>query len=120
MDRKSRFETRLLTTNYLRFRLLQPANLVILLILFSASNSFSQTRINLTDFGLTKNSPSNASTAIQAAIKACSRKTNAILVLPGGRIDVWPEGSFQRELYISNCTEDDTLSKEKHIAFLFD
>ncbi|MGZ3853547.1 MAG: alpha-1,3-galactosidase-related protein [Flavisolibacter sp.] len=94
--------------------------MVILLLLFNVSNSFSQTRINLTDFGLTKNSPSNAATAIQAAIKACSRKTNAILVLPGGRIDVWPEESFKRELYISNCTEDDTLSKEKHIAFLFD
>ena len=31
-----------------------------------------------------------------------------------------PKDAEQREIYISNCTETDTLSKLKHIAFLFE
>lgn len=33
---------------------------------------------------------------------------------------MWPEGAPKKELYISNCTENDTLSKVKGIAFLFE
>ena len=76
--------------------------------------------IRATDFGVKLNSYENSVVGIQKAINACESKNNAILVLPGGRIDIWPEGAVKRELYISNCTEDDTLSKVKNIAILFE
>ena len=58
----------------------------------------------------------NASPAIRKAVEACIRTGARVLSLPGGRIDLWPEGAVEKELYISNATEDDTLSKVKHIA----
>lgn len=64
----------------------------------------------------TPNTFTNASPALRKAVEACIRTKAKVLSLPGGRIDLWPEGSFQKELYISNATEDDTLSKQKHIA----
>ncbi|RQO65239.1 alpha-1,3-galactosidase A [Pedobacter sp. KBW06] len=93
---------------------------VLCFLLLSAISSIAQTRINAVDFGLKKNSFENAALAIQKAIHACKKEKNAVLVLPGGRIDVWPEGSAKRELFVSNCTEDDTLSKVKNIAFLLE
>ena len=58
----------------------------------------------------------NASAALRKAVEACIATGAKVLSLPGGRIDLWPEGAVQKELYISNATEDDTLSKVKHIA----
>ena len=80
----------------------------------------SQTVIKAADFGVKTNSFENASMAIRKAIAACKEKDSAVLLLPGGRIDIWPEGATDRELYISNSTEDDTLSKVKKIAFAFE
>jgi polygalacturonase len=82
--------------------------------------ALGQRVIQASDFGVKANSFKNAALPIQRAIAACKAAGNATLLLPGGRIDVWPEGAEKRELYISNCTEDDTLSKIKTIAFLFD
>jgi hypothetical protein len=62
----------------------------------------------------------NSATAIRASIEAVQQEHATVLKLPGGRIDVWPDGSFKKELYISNSTEDDTLSKVKSIAFLLE
>lgn len=72
------------------------------------------------DFGVKSNSFENASAGMKKAIDYCKNKTDVTLILPGGRIDLWPEGSTRQELYISNATEDDTLSKAKHIAMLFE
>lgn len=82
--------------------------------------SYSQTVIKAVEFGVKKNSFTNAAGSIQRAINACKNKSNTVLLLPGGRIDVWPEDAAKRELYISNCTENDSLSKVKNIAFLFE
>lgn len=79
-----------------------------------------QTKILAKDFGVKPNSFINASPAIRKAVESCSGKSNVIIELPGGRIDLWPEGSFRKELYISNSTEADTLSKVKNIAFLLE
>ncbi|HEX5025969.1 MAG TPA: hypothetical protein VFV68_11895, partial [Agriterribacter sp.] len=76
--------------------------------------------VALADFGVRANSFENASAAVTKAIAFCKTKKNVTLVLPGGRIDLWTEGSEKRELYISNSTEDDSLPKVKHIAFLMD
>jgi hypothetical protein len=89
-------------------------------LLFATEDSFSQTVVSASDFGVHSNSFENAAPGIQKAIAACKAKEHSVLLLPGGRIDIWPEGTEKRELYISNCTENDTLSKVKNIAFLFE
>lgn len=76
--------------------------------------------VSLTDFGVKPNSFENASAGVKKAIEFCKVKSAHTLVLPGGRIDLWPENANKQELYISNSTEDDTLSKVKNIGFLFD
>lgn len=76
--------------------------------------------IHASEFGVKPNTFSDMARGIQQAINACKSKNNAILVLPAGRIDIWPQLTEKREMYISNCTEDDTLSKVKSIAFLFE
>lgn len=96
----------------------------ILIIFFSLfitlSSVFGQTVIHASDYGVRSNSFENASTAVPKAIDACKGKRDAVLMLPGGRIDIWREGATKRELYISNSTEDDDLPKVKNIAFLFE
>src|SRR6188768_2358281 len=97
------------------------AILIFFLSLFiSLTSIFSQTVVYASDHGVRSNSSENASTAIQKAIDACKEKKDAVLILPGGRIDIWPEGAAKRELYISNSTENDELPKVKNIAFLFE
>lgn len=83
-------------------------------------NYHNEETVNASDFGVKPNSFENASAGIKKAIEYCRQKPNVTLLLPGGRIDLWPEGAYQKELYISNATESDTLSKVKNIAFLFD
>jgi hypothetical protein len=90
------------------------------ILLLTTGRLFSQTVIKASDFGVHANSFENAATGMQNAINACRTNDSSILLLPGGRIDIWPDGAEKRELYISNCTEDDTLSKVKNIAFLFE
>ncbi len=67
-------------------------------------------------YGVVPNSFTNASPALRKAVEACIRTGAKVLSLPGGRIDLWPAGAVQKELYISNATENDTLSKQKCIA----
>jgi hypothetical protein len=93
---------------------------LLLATLIGSISGYGQTKISVTDFGVKPNSFTNAGTAIRNAIESCSGKSNVIIELPGGRIDIWPEGAFKRELYISNSTENDTLSKVKNIAFLLE
>ncbi len=88
--------------------------LIQLLILFSVSG-FS-VEIELTDFGVKPWSFENASPAIAKALESVRGRENVVLKFPGGRIDLWPEGAVKKELYISNTTEDDTLSKVKNLA----
>lgn len=76
--------------------------------------------IKVTQFGVKPNSYQNASKGISEALKKCSGRKNVVVQLPGGRIDLWPEDSVKKEIYISNATESDTLSKIKNIGFFFD
>jgi len=107
------------TMKQIKFYILK--NLLLLLSGFAISLTLNgQTTILATDFGVKPNSFVNASPAIRKAVESCSGKSNVILQLPGGRIDIWPEGAFKKELHISNSTENDTLSKVKNIAFLLE
>lgn len=76
--------------------------------------------IKVAQFGVKSNSYQNASKGISEALKKCSGKQNVVVQLPGGRIDLWPEDSVKKEIYISNATESDSLSKVKNIGFFFD
>lgn len=105
--------------NPIKFIILK--NLFLLLVIFSTSFTLlGQTTILASDFGVKQNSFTNASPGIRKAIESMKGKTNVTLQLPGGRIDIWPDGAFKKELYISNSTENDTLSKVKNIAFLLE
>lgn len=95
--------------------------LVLTCVLLLGSHVVSGQRIiKASDYGVRPNSYENAASGIRRALEACQAGDGAVLVLPGGRIDIWPEGAVKRELYISNCTESDTLSKVKSIAFVFE
>ncbi len=94
--------------------------LCIILTSFFSFPVYSQVIINASDFGVKSNSTQDMAIPVQNAIAACKTKKNAILVLPGGLINIWPKEAAKRELYISNSTEDDTSSKWKNIAFLFE
>ena len=99
------------------------SSLISLVILFGIqSGPYAQNAeiIRLSDFGARSNSFLNAAPAIQKAIRACKSKSNATLLLPGGRIDIWPDGAVKRELYVSNSTEDDKQPKLKNIAFFLE
>lgn len=76
--------------------------------------------IKVTQFGVKSNSYLNASKGIKQALEKCKNKQNVVIQLPGGRIDLWPEDAVKKEIYISNSTESDTLSKVKNIGFFFD
>ena len=92
----------------------------ITVMLIGSSPVFSQKIINLADYGVVSDSYQNASPAIVRAIKDANGADSCIIRFPGGRIDIWPEGAERREYYISNATEDDTLSKEKTIGMVFE
>lgn len=87
-------------------------SILILSFAFPAVSS----EVNLTDFGARPWSFENASPAIVKALESAKGQENIVLKFPGGRIDLWPEGAVKKELYISNTTEDDSLSKVKNLA----
>ncbi|MDO3627530.1 right-handed parallel beta-helix repeat-containing protein [Mucilaginibacter sp. BT774] len=89
-------------------------------LLLCTQHALSQTVVKASDYGVKSNSFQDAASGIRKAIETCNAKKSAVLLLPGGRIDIWPEKAVKRELYISNCTENDTLPKVKSIAFLFE
>lgn len=100
--------------------LLNRLVIIFFSLFITLTGAFGQTVIHASDHGVRSNSFENASTAVQKTIDACKAKGDAVLLLPGGRIDIWPERATRRELYISNSTEDDDLPKVKNIAFLFE
>jgi len=93
---------------------------ITFLAFIQSASAFGQKIILAADFGVKPYSFENASPGIRRAIEACKSLKDVTLLLPSGRIDLWPEGAVKRELYISNSTEDDTLSKVKNIGFFIE
>lgn len=58
--------------------------------------SCSADTVSASEFGVKPNSFENASPGIRKAIAACKGKENITLILPGGRIDLWPEGAEKK------------------------
>ncbi len=92
----------------------------LFLLFILTCNLAGAKEINLRDFGVTPWSYENASPAIVKALEAAKDETEVVLKFPGGRVDLWPESAVTKELYISNTTEDDTLSKVKNLAICLD
>jgi hypothetical protein len=92
---------------------------VVFLVTFCALGQVTDT-IKVADFGVKSNSYQNASKGIKEALAKCRGRESVVVRLPGGRIDLWPEDAVKKEIYISNTTESDTLSKVKNIGFFFD
>ena len=94
---------------------------LLLIILSAGINNIlsAQKIINLSDYGVAPNSYQNASANIARAIKDAAGSDSCIIKFPGGRIDLWPEAAERKIFYISNATENDSLSKEKTIGMLF-
>lgn len=90
------------------------------IMLWAQSFAQSPVVINATDFGVKANSYENAAPALRRTIDACRQYPASVLMLPPGRIDVWPDSADKRELYISNTTENDARSKVKNIALLLE
>src|SRR4051812_40186916 len=99
---------------------LKSGLIFIICMLSGTLYTSGQTVVKASGFGVKPNSFENAAPAIRKAIEACKASGDSDLSITSWRIDVWPEGVVDRELYISNCTENDTLSKVKHIAFAFE
>ncbi|TKG92918.1 right-handed parallel beta-helix repeat-containing protein [Puteibacter caeruleilacunae] len=82
--------------------------------------SVSAREIKLSNYGVKPWSFENASAAVFNALNDAKGEDNVVLKLPGGRVDLWPEGAPTRELYISNTTENDYKPKIKHVALLLE
>lgn len=92
----------------------------LVLLLFIASPAIKAVvpadTIRLKSLGILPNTFENVSARVQQAVELSRKYTNTVIFFEKGRYDFWPDGAVKQELYISNCTEDDTNSKAKNIA----
>jgi hypothetical protein len=72
--------------------------------------------IRLKNLGILPNTFENVSARVRQAFESSHNSVNTVIMFEKGRYDFWPDGAVKKELYVSNCTEDDTLSKIKNIA----
>ncbi len=80
----------------------------------------AQKVIDLKDYGVEANSFKDAVPAITKALADAAKYESAIVRFPKGRIDLWPAAAAKRELYVSNATESDTLSKVRSVGILLE
>lgn len=106
-------------------------SIALLTFLFHSSACFSGNRnipvtindrdsIKAQNFGIQTNTYENVGSLVQNALEMGKLQNEKVLKLPGGRIDLRPDGAVKRKLYISNSTEDDTRPKTKSIGFFPD
>lgn len=101
--------------------LLKGRRWLTFLICFGIANLLhAQKVIDLKDYGVEANSFKDAVPAITKALADAAKYESAIVRFPKGRIDLWPAAAAKRELYVSNATESDSLSKVKSIGILLE
>ncbi len=100
---------------------------IFLLFVFLFLNLNAQTSqetkkiINAKDYGIYPNTFENIAPLLNKMIDEIAHFPLVKLVFEKGRYDIWPEGSLQREYFISNTsTERECPSKIKTIALLFE
>jgi hypothetical protein len=92
----------------------------ILLLYCCCCQTFAQKVIYASEYGVKPNTQQDMALPIRKALDACQKMHAQKLILPQGRIDIWSNDAEKRTLYLSNSTENDTLSKIKSIAFLLE
>ncbi len=92
--------------------------LVAVVVLMFVMGYLEAKEYDLSNYGVRAWSFENASPAIVKVIAEAKFDNNIILKFPGGRIDLWPEGAVKKELYISNCTENNTFYRTGMHAIL--
>tara|TARA_R110000868_G_scaffold172577_1_gene408434 strand:+ start:21637 stop:23496 length:1860 start_codon:yes stop_codon:yes gene_type:complete len=92
----------------------------ILLMLCFSSALNAQQIIDLKDYGVRANSFQDAVPAITQALNDAAKYESSVVRFPKGRIDLWPAEAAKRELYVSNATESDSLSKVKNVGILLE
>ncbi|MEZ4968550.1 MAG: right-handed parallel beta-helix repeat-containing protein [Flavobacteriaceae bacterium] len=102
-------------------QLLSPLSRGLAFLLIGCNGILNaQQIIDLKDYGVRANSFMDAVPAIANALADAAKYESAIVRFPKGRIDLWPAESVKRELYVSNATESDTLSKVKNVGILLE
>lgn len=102
-------------------QLLSPLSRGLAFLLIGCNGILNaQQIIDLKDYGVRANSFMDAVPAIANALADAAKYESAIVRFPKGRIDLWPAESAKRELYVSNATESDTLSKVKNVGILLE
>jgi hypothetical protein len=96
-----------------------PLCFIFVLCCFTSSLN-AQKIINVADYGIKANSYEDAVPAIAKALAEAAKHDSAVLRFPKGRIDLWPGQAAKKELYVSNATESDTLSKVRSIGILLE
>ncbi len=95
--------------------------LLIIILIFGIFNSVNAQQIlDLEDYGVRANSFQDAVPAITQALADAAKYESAVVRFPQGRIDLWPAQAAKRELYVSNATESDSLSKVKNVGILLE
>lgn len=92
---------------------------LIITAIFLLSFAFAgncQDTIRLKEKGIYPDTFGNIVSQVQAIIESSRFSENPVIIFEKGRYDFWPDGAVKKELYVSNCTEDDTSSKVKNIA----
>ena len=102
------------------FLRMQMHSLTLILIIGALSSLNAQKVIDLKYYGVKANSFQDAVPAITRALADAAKYESAVVRFPKGRIDLWPGEAAKRELYVSNATESDSLSKVKNVGILLE
>lgn len=106
--------------NIIAFIIKQMHSLTLILILGAFTSLSAQKIIDLKNYGVKANSFEDAVPAIVKALADAAKYESAVVKFPKGRIDLWPATAAKRELYVSNATESDSLSKVKNVGILLE
>ncbi|MDP4186108.1 MAG: right-handed parallel beta-helix repeat-containing protein, partial [Bacteroidota bacterium] len=94
---------------------------IVILSLFLCFTAKGINKIDVTKFGITPNSFTDATSAIKKAIKECNNDEETLLSFPKGRYDFWSENAEIKNYFISNTSsEEECPSKLKKVGLLFE
>ncbi len=94
--------------------------LSLFLLLLCCSAVVSAQNVDVTKFGVTPNSFSDATEGVKKATEACRGQSGATLVFPEGRYDFWPDKAEDQTYYITNSSsEEEVPVKKQRVGLLF-
>lgn len=78
--------------------------------LFICGNVYSQTIINIADYGGKANNRQNILPALKQALEACKEHDNITLKFPKGRYDFWPILTQKKKERVGRALKKPSLS----------